>query len=211
MIDWFLEGVEFGNCSCDWCFPCERQSRPGRKNCRGFEVVRIDRGYFGDISLAGLNFAMIYAWPGPMLDGDGEIVPIIDERADPVQRKALATILFGGHTEEAKTHWWVFHAMSKTMHAPIFSAIGFDVDLEAQTARVLIPGMVDAVGRPTSRSAAGLEHGVRIDIPRGIAFEPTGSGAVPGRRPAPIDLDLHGTYGQFNVLRHSGSGVVHRA
>ena len=45
---------------------------------------------------------------------------IIDERADDKQRDGLLTVLHGGETDEAKTHWWVFHAMSSTVHEPIF-------------------------------------------------------------------------------------------
>ena len=53
---------------------------------------------------------------------------IIDERANEEQRKAITTVLYGGETEEAKTHWWVFHAMSTTVHEPIFRPIDFEVD-----------------------------------------------------------------------------------
>jgi hypothetical protein len=53
----------------------------------------------------------------------GEIHAIIDERADAEQRPALATVLYGGETDEAATHWWVFHAMSSTVHPPLFKLI----------------------------------------------------------------------------------------
>jgi hypothetical protein len=56
----------------------------------------------------------------------------------------------------------------------------------------------------------GAAHDVRIDMPRRIDFAVTGtlSGSVGG---GAIELDLHECFGQFNVLRHSGSGAVHRA
>ena len=68
---------------------------------------------------------------------------IIDERADDEQRQALTTVLHGGETEEAKTHWWVFHAMSSTVHEPIFRPFEFTVDIERRTARVSIPGVLE--------------------------------------------------------------------
>jgi hypothetical protein len=210
MIDWYLEGVEFGNCSCDWCFPCEHKSLSSRSDCAGFEVVRIDRGHFGLVDLGGLNMALLYAWPGPLLDGDGEIVPIIDVRASPVQRSALASILLGGHTEEGMTHWWIFHALSKTVHAPICRAIEFEFDVEAETARVRIPEILEATGRPTRSRHIEAGHRVRIDIPRRVDFAVTGtlSGTV---GTAAMELDLDDCFGQFTVLRHSGTGAVHRA
>lgn len=211
MIDWYLEGIEFGNCNCDWCFPFESEPRPNRGCCRGFEVTRIDRGHFGGIDLGGFNVALFYAWPGPMFEGGGEILAVIDQRANGAQRRALATILHGGETEEAKTHWWVLHAMSALVHAPVFRAIEFTADVEAGTARVVIPGILDAIGRPVGNRAHQSEHRLRIDAPKEIAFELAGTGGEAGRLSSPIDIDLHGTYGQFNILRHSGSGVVHRA
>jgi hypothetical protein len=180
MIDWYLEGVEFGNCSCDWCFPCEDRSLSSRSDCAGFEVVRIDRGHFGHVDLGGLNMALLYAWPGPLLEGDGEIVPIIDARASAAQRSALASILLGGHTEEGMTHWWIFHALSKTVHAPICRAIEFEFDVEAETARVMIPEILEATGRPIRSRHIEAGHRVRIDIPRSGSTSPS-----PGRCQGP--------------------------
>jgi hypothetical protein len=183
MIDWYLEGVEFGNCSCDWCFPCEHKSLSSRSDCAGFEVVRIDRGHFGLVDLGGLNMALLYAWPGPLLEGDGEIVPIIDARASAAQRSALASILLGGHTEEGMTHWWIFHALSKTVHAPICRAIEFEFDVEAETARVRIPEILEATGRPTRSRHIEAGHRVRIDIPRRVDFAVTGTLSGPSGPP----------------------------
>ncbi|HUF43746.1 MAG TPA: DUF1326 domain-containing protein [Aestuariivirgaceae bacterium] len=209
MIEWYVEGVEFGNCNCDWCFPCQVVSRFSRSDCAGFEVVRIDRGHFGDVDLAGLNMALLYAWPGPLLEGEGEIVPIIDGRASAAQRAALATILLGGQTQEGMTHWWIFHAMSRTVHAPIYRSIEFEVDLEAETARIVIPEIMEATGRPIMSRHVNASHRVRIAIAKGIDFAVTGT--LSGSRGGGIELDLHDSFGQFNLLRHSGTGAVHRA
>ena len=210
MIEWYVEGVEFGNCNCDWCFPCQVGALSSRGDCAGFEVVRIDRGHFGDVDLGGLNMAMLYSWPGPCLEGEGEIVPIIDQRASPAQRSALATILLGGHTQEGMTHWWVFHAMARTVHAPIYRSIVFDVDIKAQTARLVIPEIIEATGRPIMSRHVKADHRVRIDSPKGVGFAVTGTlSGNPGA--GVIELDLQDRYGQFNVLRHSGTGAVHRA
>jgi hypothetical protein len=209
MVDWYVEGVAFGNCNCDYGCPCQFERRPTRGDCRGFEVLRIDRGRFGEVPLDGLHAALLYAWPGAIFEGDGAMRAIIDERADARQRQALATVLHGGETEEAKTHWWVFHAMSSTVHEPLFAPIEFEVDLEARRARVAIPGVLEATGRPIVSPATGEEHRVRIDIPNGIEFELAEIGSASTRATGAIGLDLNDSYGQFNILRHSGTGVVH--
>jgi hypothetical protein len=136
---------------------------------------------------------------------------IIDERADDRQRHALTTILHGGETKEAATHWWVFHAMSSTVHEPIFRPIRFEVDIDRRRARVLIPGVLEACGRPIRSPATGDEHRVQIGIPNGIEFELAEIGSATTKASGAIPLDLDDTYGQFNILRHSGNGIVHKA
>lgn len=209
MIDWYVEGVAFGNCNCDYGCPCQFEQRPSRGHCRGLEVLRIERGHFGEVPLDGLHAALLYAWPGPIFEGNGAMQAIIDERADERQRHALVTILHGGETEEAKTHWWVFHAMSSTVHEPIFAPIEFEIDIEARRARVHIPRLLEGSGRPIVSPATGAEHRVRIDIPNGIEFEVAEIGSGTTRASGNIELDLNDSYGQFNLLRHSGTGVVH--
>jgi hypothetical protein len=130
-VDWYIEGVEFSNCNCDYACPCQFESRrPTYGDCRGFAAVLIDKGHFGDVALDGLGAALLYAWPGPIYEGNGECQAIIDERADGQQRDALATILYGGETNEGATHWWVYRMMSSTVHPPLFKPIEFDVNIE---------------------------------------------------------------------------------
>src|SRR5262245_13605291 len=103
-VDWYIEGVEFSNCNCDYACPCQFESRrPTYGDCRGFAAVLIDKGHFGDVVLDGLGAALLYAWPGPIYEGNGECQAVIDERADGRQRDALATVLYGGETNEGAT------------------------------------------------------------------------------------------------------------
>ena len=76
-------------------------------------------------------------------------------------------------------------------------------------ARVVIPGVLQSSGRPIRSPATGDEHRVRIDIPSGIEFEIAEIGSASTKATGPIDLDLNDSYGQFNTIRHSGTGVVH--
>ena len=155
-----------------------------------------------------MHAALLYAWPGAVFEGNGAIAG--DHRR--ARRHAVATSpgdhLHGGETEEAKTHWWVFHAMSSTVHEPLFRPIEFEVDLEKRRARVVIPGVLEATGRPIVSPASGEEHRVRIDIPNGIEFELAEIGSGTTRATGTVELDLTDSYGQFNILRHSGKGVV---
>lgn len=209
IVDWYVEGVEFGGCNCAFGCPCQFEALPTEGHCRGFEVLRIDKGHYGEVDLSGLKVALVYAWPGPIFEGKGEMQAIVDERADSHQRDALVRIVQGEDTEDGATHWWVYRTMSDTVHDPLFRPIEFEVDIESRTARLAIPGVLESVGQPIRSPATGAEHRVRIDIPNGIEFEFAEVGSTVTKASGAIDLDLDNSYGQFNVLRHSGRGVVH--
>ncbi len=208
--DWYVEGVSFGNCNCAYGCPCQFEALPTHGSCRGFEVLRIDKGHYGGLELGGLKVAVLYAWPGPIFEGKGELQAVIDVRADARQRAALERVLHGEDTEEAATHWWVFRAMSDTVHPTLFKSIEYEVDLDGRTAHAVIPGVLESSGRPIKPPHSESEHRVKIQIPNGIEFEVAEIGSassVTGAECA-IRLDLADSYGQFNVLRHSGRGVV---
>ena len=178
-VDWYIEGKAFGNCNCVYGCPCQFEDNPTDGYCRGFEVLHIDKGHFGDTDLAGIRTAILYAWPGPVFEGNGEMQAVIDESANDAQREALRTVLHGGETEEVKTHWWVFHAMCSKVHDTLYKPIDCEVDIEA-----------------------------RIDIPGGIEFDFAEVGSASTKATGAIKLDLNDSYGQWHTMRHAPAGVV---
>ena len=211
MIDWYIEGISFGNCNCDYGCPCQFEADPTHGNCRGFEALQIEKGHYAETNLAGLKIAMLYAWPGLISEGKGELQAIIDENADADQRYALETVLHGKETEEAATHWWVFHAMSDTVHPTLFKPIDLEIDIQSVTAKVEIPGVLTSTGEPIRPDhTSDAVHRAQIVIPNGIEFElaEMGSASTNTETDAAIRLDLGNSYGQFNELRHSGTGIV---
>jgi len=212
MKDWYVEGIEYGNCNCAYGCPCQFEADPTDGNCRGFEVLRIDKGHFEDLDLSGLKIAMFYAWPGLISEGKGELQAVIDENANEEQRSALETILHGKETEEAATHWWVYNAMSDTIHPTLYKPIEFEVDMEAITARASIPGVLESAGEPIRPdNTADSVHRAQIVIPGGIEFEVAemGSASTKTGSESAVELNLTDSYGQWNELRHSGAGIVH--
>jgi hypothetical protein len=206
-VDWRVEGMSYGSCNCDYGCPCQFESKPTHGHCRGFEVAEIERGHFGEVRLDGLRFAIIYAWPGPIYEGGGEMQAIVDERATPAQREALTTVLYGGETDEAATHWWVFHAMSKTVHPPIYAPIKLSTDMQARVAEASVPGIFTSRAGPIRSPVTGEPHRVRIDLPDGIEFQLAEIGSGVSTAKGAILLDLKETYAQFNRLKHSGRGL----
>jgi hypothetical protein len=209
MIDWRVEGIKFGNCNCDYACPCQFESRPTHGDCSGVEIIRIDRGHFGDVSLDGLHSVVQYRWPGPVYEGKGEMQAIIDRRATPEQRRALVAILHGAETKDAATHWWVFHAMSPTRHPPLFETIELEVDVPARTAHARIPGLLESKGRPILSPVDGAPHRVRIDLPDGMEFEIAEIGSASTKAATTMSQVFTDSYGQFNTFRITGNGFDH--
>jgi hypothetical protein len=158
--------------------------------------------------LDSLGAALLYAWPGPIYEGNGECQAVIDEVADGNQRNAIATILYGGETNEGATHWWVYRMMSSIVHPPLFKHIEFDVNIERRKARIIIPGVLESNARPIRSPSTGAEHRVRINLPNGIEFDLAEIGSGTTKTIASIALDLKDTYCHFTFLRQSGKGVV---
>jgi len=99
--NWRFSGDYFENCNCDVVCPCLASlrapltARPSQGVCDLALFFHIDRGSYGELSLDGLNVAVIAHWPGPMADGNGTLAAYIDERAGDRQTAALGAI-FGG-------------------------------------------------------------------------------------------------------------------
>ena len=98
---WQLSGDYFENCNCNVVCPClvsagaPLTARPSQGSCDVALVFHIDRGRYDQVSLDGLNVAVIAHTPGAMADGNWTIAAYIDERADDAQTAALGAI-FGG-------------------------------------------------------------------------------------------------------------------
>jgi hypothetical protein len=98
---WRLSGDYFENCNCDVVCPClvsvaaPLTARPSQGVCDVALVFHIDHGSYGQVSLDGLNVAVIGHTPGAMADGNWTLAAYIDERASDEQTAALGAI-FGG-------------------------------------------------------------------------------------------------------------------
>ena len=211
MTPWIIEGVEFGNCNCAYGCGCQFNALPTHGDCKAIATYRIDRGHHGEIRLDGLCAAGIYRWPGAVHEGNGEMQLVIDERADADQRRALETIMTGGDTEEAATMWWVFHAMCTTRHETLVRPFEVEIDVEGRRARVHVPGVYEASGRPIRNPVTGKDHRARIELPNGFEYAIAEIGSGTSRSEGPIALDLDDSYGQFAHLHLSNRGVVREA
>ena len=203
-----MEGMEFSNCNCTWGCPCQFNGMPTSGNCRAFCFIQIDKGYFGDVSLAGLKWGMLGAWPGAIHKGNGTFVSVIEERADAKQRQALEAISHGKETDPGSLIWQVFSSTITNLLPTIYKPIELAIDYSSRTARVDVPGVVSGRAESIRNPVTGAPHQVRVTMPTGFEF--TESEVVSGKSKAtgPIELDFDGSHAHLARIHWSTHGVV---
>ena len=98
---WRIAGDYFENCNCDVVCPClfstvpQLTSRPTQGVCDVAFGFHINQGYYGDVTLDGLNAAVIAHTPAAMAEGNWSVALYVDERGDEAQRAALQAIFSG--------------------------------------------------------------------------------------------------------------------
>lgn len=206
---WTIKGREFVHCNCAYGCPCQFNALPTHGNCCAIAAVEITEGHHGDTRLDGLNVAVILSWPGPIHEGRGQVVPVIDERATPAQRDALIRILSGLDTEPGATIFQVFSTTYEKVFDPVFTKIAFMVDVEKRTARLDVPGWVEGRGEPLRNPVTGEEHRARINLPDGFEYDIAEVGRGWTETHGPLTLSLKDSHAQFATLHMTERGVVH--
>lgn len=206
---WTIKGREFIHCNCAYGCPCQFNAHPTKGGCNAIGFVDIEEGHHGDTELDGLRVGMIASWPGAIHEGGGQVVPIVDERASAEQREALLRIMSGLDTEPGATFFQVFSTTFEKVHDPVFAKIDFEMDIDGRTARVNVPGWIDARGEPIRNPINGDEHRARINLPRGFEYDVCEVGRGWGETQGPIGLSLKDSHAHFARLHMTESGVVH--
>jgi len=206
---WELHGTEFGNCNCDWGCPCQFNSPSTHGLCQFSSGGHIKKGFFNDISLDDLKWALIAAFPGEIAEGNGREQIIIDERASPEQREALKKILHGESTEPGATHFNVYASMCTELLEPLYLPIDYAINIEERTGYVNIPGVMESTGSPIIDEFSGESFHVGISRPKG-SFEYTYAeiGTASTKTQGAIALELNNSFGQFNELHFNQSGII---
>jgi hypothetical protein len=170
--------------------------------------MRIDRGHFGDVRLDGLHWVSLLAWPGAIHEGDGEVLAIVDERADERQRDAILTILAGEETEPGATIFNVLATTLATVHTPRFLPIEFEVDFDSRTGRFAVPGIIEARAEPIRNPVTGEPHYARVVLPHGFEYHEAEFASSTTKASGLIAHDWAQAHGHFAMLHLTPNGPV---
>ena len=209
MIPWEIHAVVVANCNCAYGCPCQFNALPTYGTCEAADGFYIEKGFYGEVSLDGLSAGMLAKWPGPIHEGNGERLNIIDDKATAEQRNALEKIISGEDTEELATIFWVINAMTTIRHETLYLPVTIEADIEARRGRVLVDGVFELNVEPIKNPVTGAEHRARIEIPDGFEFTiaEMASGSVETQ--SGIELpNNNDTHSHLAELHLNNSGII---
>ena len=147
-VQWLFKSETYDNCNCAINCGCQFNLPTTNGFCQSTYIGRIIEGHFDGVPIDGLKWAALYKWPGEIASGGAKRQIIIDERADEKQRQALETIISGEACKPLSNVFAVFASTCSEYCKTLFLPIELEADLEARTARVTIPGVLESAGRP---------------------------------------------------------------
>ena len=208
-MTWEIHAVVVANCNCAYGCPCQFDALPTYGTCEAADGIQIKKGFYGSISLDGLNASMLAKWPGPIHEGNGERLVIIDEKASTEQRNALEKeIISGEDTEELATIFWVINAMTTIHHKTLYLPVNIN-NMNDRRGRVEVDGVFELNVEPIKNPVTGKEHRARIEIPEGFEFTiaEMASGSV--KTESVIELPNNkGTHAHIAELHLNNSGII---
>ncbi len=208
MDKWMIRGVEYANCNCNYGCPCQFSAPTTYGHCEALAGGHIEEGYFNDVRLDGLNWALTLYWPGEIAAGNGTQQAIVDERANDAQREALRKILHGESTAPGATHFFVYNSTMSKVLPTLFKPVEVKIDVEARQATLQVPGLIESKGVPIIHPITGKAHRARINLPDGFEYTVAEMASGTSKTSGEIKLNLNGSYGQFNILHMNQDGVI---
>lgn len=94
---WHLKGQGYEFCNCQFGCGCNFGGFPNSQDgsCRAFIGLQVKEGKCGDVNLAGIKCAGIFAWPKAIHEGNGKAVFVVDPSTSEKQANTLGQIFTG--------------------------------------------------------------------------------------------------------------------
>lgn len=208
MTEWMIRGSEIAACNCDYSCPCQFNALPTNGDCRAAVAVHIEEGFHGSVRLDGLSFAAVFAWPGAIHLGHGEVLPIVDDRASEQQRNAILSIMSGQDSNPGANVFQVFSTTLEKVHDPLFRPISFKVDHDRCEGQFSVPDVVTALAQPIRNPVTGNPHHVKVILREGFEFTEAQFGSGTVKTVGPIDVNTVDKHVHIAHLHMTGTGLV---
>lgn len=209
---WEIRATTFGGCNCDINCGCQFNVPTSHGFCNFINSGTIDEGQFNGTPMKGVKWAVIFAFPGEIAEGNGRRLMIIDADANDDQKQAMEKIVSGDAGEPGSTHFAVFGSVCTEFLETQFAKIELEVDIESRVGSLKVPSLIEATGKPQINVFDGEPFHIAIVRPTG-SFEYTYCelGRLTASVTGPIEIKLEETYGQFCTIHYDQNGIVKAA
>jgi hypothetical protein len=141
--------------------------QPTHGFCEALVTFEISEGHFGETSLNGVRFAWVLHWPGPVHEGNGTRMLVLDQRTTSEQRAALTALTNG---TQGHPFFEIFTSVTPNVVDAVVAPIHLEFDAEARTAKVRIEGLAENDVEPINASTESPLR-IRLDLPDGFEFK----------------------------------------
>src|SRR5918996_1658647 len=162
---WTMKGTVLVACNCDHGCPCNFQALPTMGKCEGGWTWHVEEGSYGDVRLDGITFTLTVNWPGPIHEGNGVGLLLVDERADEAQRDAIHTLVKG----EVGGPWGVLGWTWPTVHGP--KPVAYELEIDGVNSRVRAGEEFVLESEAIKNPVTGAEVHPGAVLPEGIVFK----------------------------------------
>jgi hypothetical protein len=200
---WRMRGELVGACNCDWGCPCNFEASPTQGFCDGFYTIVVREGDFGGTTLDGIRFVMGGHAPGPIHEGDGTAILILDEAMTVEQRSAVERLWRGGGVGSPFDE---FASVTTVWHEPMTAPI--DVHLDGIRSTVQVGGGdIYELALARVRNPLTMEEEiVHLEHPTGFTSKQTelGMSTVARFRTDVASYEHSGKYAEYAKIEYSG-------
>jgi hypothetical protein len=199
-----MRGAIFGGCNCDFGCPCNFNVPPTDGYCDGVYVFAVRDGRYGALTLESLSFAWAASFPGPLHQGNGKAVLIVDEDANPEQRSAFETLWRSG---EAGAPFELLDSITATWFPTVYASFELTLAGIDSGVRIGAAGAIyDLVQSRARNPVTGEEEEIYLDKPTGFTSKRSELGMAPVSRFQCGELawDTSGKYAEYAEFEYAG-------
>jgi hypothetical protein len=207
-IEWSMQGAQVSQCNCNIGCPCQFNALPSHGDCRAFMFVQIDKGHFGKVNLDGLRWGGMFEWPGPIHEGNGTAMVIVDQSATAEQKAAIEAIASGQETDPGSLITQVFSTTLTKVLPTQQKRIELAIDYKGRSAKVHVGNLVDASAESIKNPMTGTPHVVSVKLPQGFEYREAEFLIGDSKTSGPIELNFDGTHAHIAKLHWGTHGVM---
>jgi hypothetical protein len=163
---WRLAGLAYEFCNCNPGCSCNFTGYPTSPDgsCKTAIGMRVQRGFLGDLDLAGLETVFIVDWPGPIHEGGGKAVLCFSPGVEDQKVDAFVDILSGRMGGMPWSVASTTFTITDVMRVPV------EIDDQGINSRLRIEGVGEAAGTALTHPATGNDNRVAIVLEHGFIF-----------------------------------------